>query len=221
MLAKYNVEPWQSYPEKLDGQLICNPDKSGKTADRGLYIKSRRYFGASMLDHVEFLRQGAEPCIGYERQSLTTQVSSALIQAFICSRIDFGYAIYSGLVPSLSLKLVLPKCYSLPDWRHPKFGRIYLVTYQQKAGKNNITAPFSYAPSSSMIICTFVITVRWTKVAVIFRTASSNSNTYFMLVRTPLCVCYVNVYQFLQESSWLADRIRPLMNFTETSTHRL
>src|SRR6218665_3103909 len=28
---------------------------------------------------------------------------------------------------------------------------------------------------------------------------SPNSNTYFMLVRIPLCICYVNVYQFLQE----------------------
>jgi len=34
----------------------------------------------------------------------------------------------------------------------------------------------------------------------IFQTVSPNSNTYFVLERTPLCVCYVNVYQFLQES---------------------
>src|SRR6218665_633583 len=47
---------------------------------------------------------------------------------------------------------------------------------------------------------------RWYKVvnemlvyemSAIFRRVSQNSNTYFMLVRTSLCVCYVNVYQDL------------------------
>ena len=39
------------------------------------------------------------------RRSLTTQAASALIHAFISSRIDFGNAIYSGLGSSLTLKL--------------------------------------------------------------------------------------------------------------------